>query len=297
MNKNWGYSMRATYRASKPILAILMLSTALQTAIAGQSTVLVIPALEKTVPFAFDVARVKPMAILSYDTTLDVKNPLMYIWDDRARQWVKTDMAAYSAGEAFKPVPESVIVIGENAAAVDNLVAASAWCRDVTKIPTLRLAEVANRLNEKLKFSPDEWEWLSQRQGIQIKDANDEKRLGRYGKPEPEKAKESISHNPLVRWFKQKEARAIERQKKEDAERAAARAKKTGAQPDMSDLTAPPAQTPTPVETPKSEPGKEEASTLPAPKPALVPQPVVKTEPVPVPEPVKAPTVKSPADK
>ena len=166
-------------------LSLCIVPTVNATDAGNGSTVLVIPARYTVVQLAFDVAYLRPVALLAYDSD-DAGEPLLHRWSTAAGDWIETDMDACKAGTATSCSPGRVVVLasGTNGLPASLAEAAGAWCDDVTVIPSLRSLTVLNTLHDDMKFSAREWKWLAGRHGLTLKDLNAERRrYGRYGKP------------------------------------------------------------------------------------------------------------------
>lgn len=181
---------------------------------AAPEALLVVPRRLATVQTALDFLRLREMAIVVYDVSQSVDSPRLYQWNAKTLGWDPVDFRAYRAGHALRPPPPYAFVVGDRPAEVDVMTRATAWCREVIRIPSLRVDDLANALHDRLRFTEREWTMLRARQGLQVEDlAAKERKYGRYGparvRPGPPP---DLDRNPLVQWCRRKEAEALSRQ-------------------------------------------------------------------------------------
>ncbi len=185
-------------------IALLLVAGLGHTVHAGNKdrAVIVMPVRYTVVQFAFDVARIRPVELLAYDKGMGDEPLLLHAWDSAANNWSPADIAAYQDGSLFAQTPKRVFLVGDEADLPAELAAAPAWAKDVTPIGSLKVLDMANAINSKMKFSKREWKRLAARHNLKLHDENAEKRrYGRYGKPGttysgPRKV------NPLVARFR-----------------------------------------------------------------------------------------------
>jgi len=147
-------------------------------------TWLVIPARYTIVQLGVDMADMRDVELVSYFGDAATADPPMHVWDGDAGSWVRTGIGEYSSGAIPAADPAAIILVGGDKDLPGAIVRGSSWCESVGRIPTLNLATVINSLNEKLRFTPNEWRWLARRYGLKLKDQNAERRrYGKYGKP------------------------------------------------------------------------------------------------------------------
>jgi hypothetical protein len=186
------------------LLAILLVAGLGSTVRAGSKdrAVIVMPVRYTVVQFAFDVARIRPVELLAYDKGASDEPLLLHVWDAAGSNWKPAEVAAYRDGSLFARTPKRVFLVGGEADLPAELAAAPAWAKDVTPIPSLKVLDMANTMNRKLKFSNREWKKLAKRHNLELIDDNAERRrYGRYGKPGT-KYSGPRPVNPLVARFR-----------------------------------------------------------------------------------------------
>jgi len=204
------------------LLALLLVAGLGHTAHAGSKdrTAIVMPVRYTVVQFAFDVARIRPVELLAYDQGAADEPMLLHVWDAAANNWAPAELAAYQDGSLFAKTPKRVFVVGSEATLPAELAAAPAWAKDVTPISSLKVLDMANTMNAKMKFSGREWKKLAKRHNLELIDENaDKRRYGRYGKPGT-KYEGPRKVNPLVARFRslKKDKPAMEEAVEEAAE-------------------------------------------------------------------------------
>lgn len=148
-------------------------------------TLLVVPSHYTGVQMAFDVAKLRKNVLTVAFSPAGVKTgQALYVWDANASAWVKTTFADYASGSIFAVKPAKVIIIGSEKDVPPVLGEVAGWCSDVRRIPTLKIMEVFNSLNQDFSFSVPEWKWIAKEYDLKLEDKNTERRrYGRYGKP------------------------------------------------------------------------------------------------------------------
>lgn len=185
---------------------------------AGDKDLLVYPVRETVVKLAFDIAQLRSTAMVAYDASQDASKPLMHVWDAAAKDWVKTDLEAYGAGDALAVTPSRIFVIGDQPEVVSSLVAASDWCDNVVPISSLRSTEILNALDAPLDLGNHEWKWLAKRHGLTLNDGNEEvRKKPRYYGPDVKRPEGEAAHNPMVQWFKRHNEKALKTKPKPQA--------------------------------------------------------------------------------
>ena len=169
------------------VLALFCCAAVPFAARAGQteSTVLVIPARYTIVQMGFDIAHLRPVSLVAYPATLPTHAPpTLHVWNREAQDWIPTSVAEYGEGSIFLTRPSTALVLGPDADLPAGLADASErLAARAERIPALDVVEWVNTLDRHLNFTAQEWRWLADRHGLQIKDLNDERR--RYGKYGP----------------------------------------------------------------------------------------------------------------
>lgn len=151
---------------------------------AQKSTVLVVPVKYAMVDLALDVAWIKPVSLVSYETRAG--ELVVYSWDAEARQWNQATVADYAGGKLFATPVDQAIVVGTDEANVAKLAKDATWAAAQKTVPTIDVKDVVNTLNENIAFTADEWKWLAGRHGLTLRDLNEERRAtGKYGSRAP----------------------------------------------------------------------------------------------------------------
>jgi len=147
-------------------------------------TLVVIPARYTVVQFAFDVAGLRPVYLVAYDTEGEAGTLVLYVWDSRARKWLRTSLDEYRSGAIFREQPTRVILIGRDQELPAGLAEASARSAAVVRIPSMKVVDMVNGLNRVFSFRANEWRYLAKRYQLDLEDRNAERRrYGRYGPP------------------------------------------------------------------------------------------------------------------
>ncbi|NQU40880.1 MAG: hypothetical protein HQ523_13090 [Lentisphaerae bacterium] len=151
---------------------------------ASGDTLIVMPVRYTVVQFAFDIARIRPTHLVAYDTGTGDEPLLLHTWDTATGGWKPADLAQYQAGTLFGSKPKRAFLIGSKTDLPAELADASGWCKDVTRVPSLKVMDMANAMSNPLDFSESEWNRLAKRHNLDLTDDNAERRrYGRYGKP------------------------------------------------------------------------------------------------------------------
>lgn len=165
-------------------LAALPLLGAGSAQAARKQDVLVVPARQRTVALAFDVRAMRDLVMITYRGTASTKNPLMHVWSPSANAWQELSAEAYAFGQFSPSQPGTLFLIGSDSDLPASVIEGASQASKVVRIDSISMAEIANMLNEHLKFSPREWKALADRHGLQTTDLNYERRKwGRFGPP------------------------------------------------------------------------------------------------------------------
>ena len=164
-------------------MVMVVLGFSAETANASEPMLLVIPARYTLVQFAFDVARMRSVYLVSYEVAkngeLDV-----YVWDKLRQAWQPTSEDAIVSQSIFDRSPSRAVIVGRSGNVPAAISESVGTIGDVRSITSLNLADVVNELHQSLKFKPSEWRWLAGRYGLELQDRNaDRRRWGRYGPP------------------------------------------------------------------------------------------------------------------
>jgi len=149
------------------------------------TTLLVIPARHTIVQFGFDVAKIRPIQLVSYSTDPRTKALYLYAWDRNANDWISIQPEQFRAGTAFSTPAAQVVRVGAEGELPAVLEAGprGAGIKNV-RVDGPDIVALVNTLNKDLKFTAREWKWLAKRYRLELEDRNAEaRRWGRYGPP------------------------------------------------------------------------------------------------------------------
>ena len=164
------------------ILTVFLLSgTAANAGPDKRGAVLVVPNRYTIVQIGFAMARLRPVALVTYEELERSGKLVMFSWEPGLRDWIKTDPSELAARVETGKLPGKVIFVGD---VPDKLAEISKSLSNTQEIPSLDVVSLINALNLEFKFKTHEWRWLAAQFGLKIKDLNEERRrYGRYGKP------------------------------------------------------------------------------------------------------------------
>lgn len=166
------------------VLAMLPVLFAGRADAARKQDVLVVPARQRTVALAFDVRALRDLVMITYRGTAATETPLMHVWSPSANAWQELAPEAFAFGQFMSEQPGTLFLIGSDRDLPASVIAGASQAAQVVRIDSISMAEIANTLNQHLKFSPREWRTLAERHGIQTRDLNYEQRKwGRFGPP------------------------------------------------------------------------------------------------------------------
>lgn len=158
---------------------------------ARQQDVLVLPARQRTVALALDVRAMRDMVMITYRGTASTATPLMHIWSSSANAWKELAPEAYAIGQFMPSQPGTLFLIGSDVPA--SVIEGAAQAAKVVRIDSVSIPEIANTLNQHVKFSSREWKALAERHGMQTRDQNYERRKwGRFGPPTSARSAEEV---------------------------------------------------------------------------------------------------------
>ena len=180
------------------LLGLLLVACVLPFAGAAETaglTLIVIPARYTVVQFAFDVAKLRQVYLVAYDTEGKSQALVLYVWDSGAGEWLRTSLEEYRSGAIFLTQPERVIVIGADQDVPAGMMDASLWSDEVGRIPSIKIVDMVNGMHQAFSFKASEWRWLAKRYKLELEDRNEERRrYGRYGPPGRKQRQPDLSH-------------------------------------------------------------------------------------------------------
>ncbi|MFT7514902.1 MAG: hypothetical protein ACI9QL_004127 [Candidatus Omnitrophota bacterium] len=138
-------------------------------------SVIVAPANYTVLQVAFDIADNYPALIVSYEDDGDVANPFMHVWNGSS--WRRLPAEDYTSGDFLGRRPAQVLVIGDDNALTESLLAKSeGWGSQAYILPKAPLRELMNQLGQRFRFGKREWTYFAQRYKLSLVDMNAEKR-------------------------------------------------------------------------------------------------------------------------
>jgi hypothetical protein len=165
---------------------------------AGEDGVLVVPSRYTVIQLAFDVAALRDTTLISYQKSDTGKDPVLYVWNSTASAWKSISIGEYSIGAFSTAVPKEMILIGSDGDLPASIIDGASQAEKVTRIETLNAADIVNKLDQSMKFTPSEWKALANKHGFTIKDNNEERRRwGRYGPPGKKKIEKKTTNDDI----------------------------------------------------------------------------------------------------
>jgi hypothetical protein len=174
---------------SRKTFAAFLVGTVLMGFASGRAladrALLVIPARYSVVQFGFDVTRLRSADLVVYDTRGEKGALVLHFWDRQRGDWAKVSQDELRLGALFDDMPTRVFLVGSDRDVPPAvLAAATALGGQLVRVPSLRVVDMVNAVNDGLRFSSSEWKWLAKRHGLETVDLNaDRRRYGRYGAP------------------------------------------------------------------------------------------------------------------
>lgn len=151
---------------------------------AGQKTVLAIPARNRVVQFSQDIARIRPVYLVSFASKGSAGEMGIYLWNTTTEAWKEISADEFTNGTIFDESARTLVWVGTEKDVPSDIPSNPAWATKVERIASLNTADLANGLSGILGFSVTEWRWIAKRYGLTITDLNAERRrYGKYGPP------------------------------------------------------------------------------------------------------------------
>ena len=135
-----------------------------------EKTLVIVPARLRMVQRAFDLASLRPVAVLACRGDARAKEPLLFVWEKNAWQYVSPD--DFRERRFLPEWPRRVIMIGDDRDLPPLLEEEVVWGSDVTRLKTLAPADLINGLDPFFRFTSREWKWLAKRYGLELTDIN-----------------------------------------------------------------------------------------------------------------------------
>ncbi len=148
---------------------------------ATPSSILVIPARARMVQFAFQVAAVKDVGIVSYGNGVDTAEILVHVWN--GHEWIRISAEEYASGAFMAGTTDDVYLLGPANNIPPFMNSDPVWGRNIRRIATLDIASILNEIGKTLKLTPRQWKWLAEKNNLTLTDTNSERRrYGRWGR-------------------------------------------------------------------------------------------------------------------
>ena len=162
-------------------------------AAAEESTLLVIPSKPAMVQLAFNVAKLHPIPIVSYERDAKTSEYKLFVWDAAEMKWNKISVDEYASASVFKTALAKVVLVGSDKDIPSALRDAKIAGAEVQRVPTIDIMNTINALNESLKFKNTEWEWLAKQHDLKLKDLNADRRRASKYKSSSASAEEDVT--------------------------------------------------------------------------------------------------------
>jgi hypothetical protein len=163
------------------VLSMTVLSVQAFAGSATPSTILVIPARARMVQLAFQVSAVKDVGLVSYDNNAMAKDLLIHVWN--GHEWIRITADEYTSGAFMSGTAKDVFILGSTTTVPAVMTVDPTWGKTIHRIAELDSAPILNELGKVMNFTPSQWKWLAEKNGMILTDHNAERRrYGRWGK-------------------------------------------------------------------------------------------------------------------
>lgn len=167
-------------------LAIVATSDCVTAGSATPDSIIVMPARKRVVHLAFQMASLKNIGLVSYNTNPALREPLIHVWN--GQEWIQITMQDYVQGSFMSGDPKHVFLLGDSTITPLPMLDGVSWYKDLHRLTTFDTATMINTIGKVVKFSSRQWKWLARENGLDIQDQNAERRrYGRWGAPGQEK--------------------------------------------------------------------------------------------------------------
>lgn len=137
-------------------------------------TLIVVPARDRALQLAFDLASLRSVAVLAYRGDAKTEKPLLHLWTGSAWRHIPFE-DLYDNRLPGDPITRTFL-IGDEQTLSPALRDAVSWCRNVEGLPTYNVADLVNRFDQTFRFKEKEWQWLAKRHQLQLLDVNEPRR-------------------------------------------------------------------------------------------------------------------------
>jgi hypothetical protein len=139
------------------------------------SLTLTVPRRRRVIKLARDLARLRDMKVVCYQSKIDAKTPTIHLFKDG--KWKQTDLKHYDA-----MVSGRLVVIGDSKTVPTVLLADKYQAATTWRVETLDVATIVTNLADKLDLNSREVKWLAGRHGLKISETKAPRR--KYGRPD-----------------------------------------------------------------------------------------------------------------
>ena len=138
-------------------------------------SVIVAPANYTVLQVAFDIADHYPALIVSYEDDGNAADPFMHVWNGTS--WRRLTIEGYSSGDFLGRRPSQVLVVGDDNALSETLLAQSeGWGSQAYILPKAPLRDLMNQLGQRFRFGKRDWTYFAYRYKLSVIDLNAAKR-------------------------------------------------------------------------------------------------------------------------
>jgi hypothetical protein len=139
-------------------------------------TLIVVPARERTIKLAIDLAQMrKNVSVVTFRLPVKAKSdPVFFLWEKGSWQPIMYD--DFCEMKCLTKLPGKVMIIGDNEAIPNSVINAMPWAEKTVRIPTFVIADIINQLDAHFAFTEKEWKKLAANHGLILQDLNAEKR-------------------------------------------------------------------------------------------------------------------------
>jgi len=170
-------------------LIVLAMAANSNCVLAGSATpesIMVVPARQRMVQLAFELARCKEIGLVTYNTSPALPTPLIHAWN--GQEWIQISMDDYVEGRFMSGDPKHVFLFGDASSLPLKMMDGPTWYKDLNRVTSMDIATIINQVGNVLHFSARQWKWLADIYGMKIDDQSTERRrYGRWGAPGKEK--------------------------------------------------------------------------------------------------------------
>lgn len=167
-------------------LAIVATPDCVTAGSATPDSIIVMPARKRVVQLAFQMASLKDIGLVTYNTNPALREPLLHVWN--GQEWIQITMQDFVQGSFMSGDPKHVFLLGDSTITPLPMLDGVAWYKDLHRLTTFDTATMINTIGKAVRFSARQWKWLAKENGLEIQDQNAERRrYGRWGAPGKEK--------------------------------------------------------------------------------------------------------------